>query len=220
MGTNDGGSRGISSLVLDYIRVIIWPTILIFGLFYYKSDISKILQERELEIAGLKIGQKVSEIKENVQVELADIQKLLKELQASTGDSAKAAAITKKIVARTESLNKGLNKDIAQIRIGTQKAAPDITNTRAMAKDWELKGFDFILAKDVERAIKAFANAEAAWPEYHNVAEIKKLLTREEGRLAKAAKDGDNNPWRELYQTLLAKYSWGMPLEVRNKLQE
>ena len=90
------------------------------------------------------------------------------------------------------------------------------SNPREEAANWEIKGFDFLVSKNAEAALLAFANAEKLWPSYHNVAEIRKLL---EGNLA-ALKEGKNDAWITFYRTLLAKYSWGMTADIKSKLSE
>jgi hypothetical protein len=93
-------------------------------------------------------------------------------------------------------------------------------NPRAEAADWELKGFDFIVNKDAEAAIQAFANAVKLWPSYHNVAEIRKLLEANRAALVAAPREGSSGPWSNVYRILISKYSWGMPADVKTKLTE
>lgn len=93
-------------------------------------------------------------------------------------------------------------------------------NPRAEAAEWELKGFDSIVRKDVEAALQAFANAEKLWSSYHNVAEIRKLLEDNHAGLASAPREGRSEAWTNVYRTLISKYSWGMPADVKTKLSE
>lgn len=104
------------------------------------------------------------------------------------------------------------------------QVAPPVTSTagkpREEAADWELKGFEFLVSKDADAALEAFANAEKLWPSYHNVAEIRKLLNDNRAALVAAPKEGKSPAWTSVYQTLITNYSWGMPADVRNKLTE
>ena len=93
-------------------------------------------------------------------------------------------------------------------------------NPRADAADLELKGFASIVSKDVEAALQAFTDAEKLWPNYHNVAEIKKLLEESHSALAAAPKEGKSEAWSNVYRILVTKYSWGMPADVKKKLSE
>jgi hypothetical protein len=103
------------------------------------------------------------------------------------------------------------------------QVAPPTTSTatqpREEAVDLEVKGFQFIVSKDVDAALEAFAKAEKLWPSYHNVAEIRKLLNDNRAALIAAPKEGKSPAWTNVYQTLLSKYSWGMPADVQNKLR-
>lgn len=91
---------------------------------------------------------------------------------------------------------------------------------RDEAADWELKGFEFLVSKDADAALEAFANAEKLWPSYHNVTEIRRLLNDNRAALVAAPKEGKSPAWTSVYQTLITKYSWGMPADVKNKLTE
>lgn len=93
-------------------------------------------------------------------------------------------------------------------------------NPRAEAANGELKGFDFLVSKDAEAALQAFASAEKLWPSYHNVAEIRKLLEDNRAALGAAPREGRSEAWSNVYRTLISKYSWGMPADVKNKLTE
>lgn len=92
------------------------------------------------------------------------------------------------------------------------------TDPRAEAADWELKGFESIVNKDVEVSVQAFANAEKLWPSYHNVSEIRKLLEDNRVALAAAPREGKSDAWTNVYRTLISKYSWGMPAGVKTRL--
>ncbi len=91
---------------------------------------------------------------------------------------------------------------------------------REAAADAELKGFDFLVSKDAEGSIQAFALAEKLWPTYHNVAEIRKLLEENRAALVAAPKDGKSEPWTKVYRLVLSRYSWGLPADVKAKLNE
>jgi hypothetical protein len=97
---------------------------------------------------------------------------------------------------------------------------PALDNPRAQATDLELKGFDFIVSKDVDAALQAFTSAEKLRPNYHNVAEIRKLLEDNRAALAAAPREGKSEAWSNVYRTLVSKYSWGMPPDIKSKLTE
>lgn len=92
--------------------------------------------------------------------------------------------------------------------------------TRDDASSWEAKGFSFLLSKDAQAALDAFSHAEKLWPSFHSVAEIKKLLLDNQAALAAAPKEGRSEVWVDFYRTLVTKYSWGMPADVKEKLNQ
>jgi hypothetical protein len=82
----------------------------------------------------------------------------------------------------------------------------------ASAPEAERAGFDALLARDHAAALAAFRRAENAWPDYHNVAEIRRLLER-----ARPTSDAE---WRRLYAKILADYVWGMPDDQRRAMRD
>ena len=94
------------------------------------------------------------------------------------------------------------------------------SNPREEAANWEIKGFDFLVSRNAEAALVAFGNAEKLWPSYHNVAEIRKYLEGNLAALTSAPTEGKSEAWITLYKLLLAKYSWGMPADIKSKLSE
>lgn len=96
----------------------------------------------------------------------------------------------------------------------TQVVGSSSGNPREEAANWEQKGFDLLVTRNAEAALLAFSNAASLWPSYHNVSEIKKLLEQD----LLALKEGKEEAWASFYKTVLAKYSWGMPPEIKSKL--
>lgn len=104
----------------------------------------------------------------------------------------------------------------------TQPVVPEVSasgNPKGEAGDWELKGFDSLIHKDVEAALQAFANADKLYPSYHNVSEIKKLLEKNREALNAATKEGKSEAWSSVYKTIVTKYSWGMPADVKSQME-
>ena len=99
-------------------------------------------------------------------------------------------------------------------------AAAPSGNSRADAADLELKGFAYLIGKDVDAALQAFTEAERLWPNYHSVAEIRKLLAENHSALSAAPKEGKSEAWSNVYRVIVTKYSWQMPDEVKRKLSE
>ena len=118
----------------------------------------------------------------------------------------------------SEQLTNGQAKLPADFSVSTPAAPVQVisssSGTREDAVNLEQKGFDFLVARDSEAALAAFTKAAELWPSYHNVSEIKKLI---EENLT-ALKEGKEETWVTFNKTLLAKYSWGMPPDIKNKL--
>jgi hypothetical protein len=98
---------------------------------------------------------------------------------------------------------------------GAGEQAPATKDKPATAQDWELKGFDALVAKDVDTSIDSFTQAESLWPQYHNVAEIRSLLVSKR----EALKDPKSPEWKTTYSRILSDYSWGMPPNVHEKFK-
>lgn len=89
----------------------------------------------------------------------------------------------------------------------------------ADASDLERRGFEALLANDIPAAREAFAAAEQAWPEYHNVAEIHRLLVEVSRRLPPGGPSLEPDIHRRLLAEILENFSWGMPPAIRNAMQ-
>ena len=96
------------------------------------------------------------------------------------------------------------------------KLIPGASNTPEL----ERQGFEALLAKDIRAARDAFRAAEKAWPEYHNVAEIARVLDT----LLKPGQPGQDGilgptSLKALYNQVLRDYSWGMPPDLKARMQ-
>jgi len=59
-----------ANLILEYIKVLIWPLILIGGFAFYSDKLFGIIENREIDAFGLKIGKQVDEVSSNYKAEL------------------------------------------------------------------------------------------------------------------------------------------------------
>jgi hypothetical protein len=80
------------------------------------------------------------------------------------------------------------------------------------AAAFEQAGFEAILDRRLDDAIAAFEQAREAWPDYHKVAEIAAYLARAKATEAPL----DAATWAAVDRTILTKYSWGMPANLRD----
>ena len=74
----DAGNSGKATawLVLEYIRTFTWPTLVCVLLLVYKDDVVRVVETREVDLFGVRIGQVLPEIKENLQAELDELRGL------------------------------------------------------------------------------------------------------------------------------------------------
>ena len=227
MATERSDSYALGRLILDYLRTFMWPALVLVLLFGYGDRIWNLLDSREFELAGvLKLGQQVSQIKENTNEELDDIRALLAAVQSGGGSNTK---IVKDIEAKLGKVEGNLDREVRQIRSAeattgvrsksVQKSlkptrsveAPAIANARAQ----ERRGFEALLKRDVNAARKAFDAAFASYPEYHNVKEIRSILDSKRAALANPR----SPEWDKLHQRILTDLSWGMPAELRPRFR-
>ena len=91
--------------------------------------------------------------------------------------------------------------------------------TAATARDYttasrrEREGFELLLAGRYDSAIAAFAAAEAAYPTYHQVYEIGRLLRRNRNELADPATRG------RIIRQIVDEYAWGAPEDLLSQLR-
>jgi hypothetical protein len=123
----------------------------------------------------------------------------------------------------TEQLKSGETKLPEAFNISAATAPAPIVSageTKDDASSWEAKGFNALLNKDPQAALDAFSHAEKLWPSFHSVAEIKRLLQDNQAALMAAPKEGNSEVWVNFYRTLVSKYSWGMPAEIKEQFNQ
>lgn len=211
----------LGRLVLDYLRMLMWPVILLTVAVIYADDVRTILSSREVEVAGVfKIGQQVKKIEESAAEEIADIRALLEKMQADP--TLDRAALAVDIESKLDNLSGNLSREVEQI----QQTAPAIAATLAPAVEpgavpaaggptsapsLERDGFQALIDRDVDKAIANFGRAKELYPDYHNVSEIHDLLVAHKAEL----EDRDSPSWARVFRQIVAQYSWGMPAEFR-----
>ncbi len=87
-----------------------------------------------------------------------------------------------------------------------------------VAKKQEVLGFEALIKDDFSAALDHFEKATKAWPSYHNVSEIARLL-RSKGRELSIAQSKEK-AGQEVYQEIWDKYSWGMPEEIKAEMRK
>lgn len=122
-----------------------------------------------------------------------------------------------KLLKETEQIKNEGEKAKQQVevtRIIENKSA-GLDNIYVSASEWESKGLNSLLDKDVEGALEAFQNAYEIYPTFHNVYEIKNLINSKKEKL----KNERAVEWNELMKIIYEKYSWGIPSSTKTKIK-
>jgi hypothetical protein len=209
-------------LVLEYLKVFIWPLLLLVGVLMFRPQIVEIISTRELSLGSLTVGKKIEGIGNSMQQQLAIQKRYIAEMEAHADNPALVRENARWLLGVIPTVQKNVGQDIVALQQAIQEgeapsrgAPPASRESQKTASDWEQKGFEALLAKDVDAAIGAFSQAEALSPGYHNVAEIQRLLADRHDALK--AKDAD---WKSVYKPIVGRYSWGVPPEVLNRLKD
>lgn len=83
-----------------------------------------------------------------------------------------------------------------------------------VAKDWEEKGFDYILKKDFDKAISAFKQSEIEMPGFHNSFEIIRYLNNNKSKMI------NESEYIKALKEIKENYTWKVSPEVIKKLEE
>jgi len=95
-------------------------------------------------------------------------------------------------------------QQLASIRSDSNSQRRDF----AAASELERQGFEQLLERDFDSARRAFEAAERAYPSFHQVHEIARLLKREQSRLRSP---GDQ---KRVLTQIVSDYSWKAPAEL------
>jgi|GEM_PF-1838459 hypothetical protein len=228
---DDGGSDyALGRLILDYIKAFMWPLVAVFVVVIYQDDVRQILAERQVDIFGLRIGDRVEQIESQAMAEIEDLRQLLETQRAAAEAGADSAApdaqLSHDIETKLSSLERNISREVAQVQDTRQmvEATPSAQRTATVeavssrterAAAAERRGFEALLGRDLTAAIAAFDEARSIWPEYHNVAELGRALRNRRDDLA----DPASPDWPLLYREILTRYSWGMPDDLRSALR-
>jgi len=217
--------------VLEAIKIFIWPVLIIAGVIWLGDDFKDILKSRTFKIGGvLEVGERVSALQSTLQDELLSQKDALNKILAHSADPGKVQNFATEALNNIEKAQLGVKKEIQNIQknipqaLPAESGQPSIPQTQQeanaknprTARDWETLGFKHLIAWEVEPSIQAFAEAEKIWPDYHNVAEIRQLLSNNKEALGTRESPG----WKEVCQKILTEYSWGMPPDVRQDMQK
>jgi hypothetical protein len=232
MASEDSDRYALGRLILDYLRAFMWPVIALAVVFLFQDDVRKILTSREFELAGVfRVGPQIEQLERQANEEIADIRALLKAQQAGDLEmsSEGAGLVAADIESKLSNLSSNLSRGVEQIQrtaptaaLPPDAAAPAPAGASAQrdraqqVSEMERRGFAALLARDVGAALQAFDQAFNAWPDYHNVAELRNLLNDRKSDLS----DPQSPAWQEVYRITLADFSWGLPSDLRAQFRD
>ncbi|MBF0227711.1 MAG: adenylate/guanylate cyclase domain-containing protein [Desulfobacterales bacterium] len=110
--------------------------------------------------------------------------------------------------------NTNLEKKENNTNLEKKENNTNLEKKNLTALDWEEKGFNYLLEKNINDALYAFSKAEEIWPDYHHVSEIRVLLNNEKDS------DENDNKWKRIFSIIISKYSWGIPSEIKKQMDE
>lgn len=210
-------------LILEIVKTLLWPVIIIVAVLWFGNDVKDMLKNRSFKIGLVEVGDRINNLEGSMQEELILQKDYLNLVLENATDSTKVREITNQALLNLEGAQVGIKKEIQNINNVVPELAqttPEIksqsSNQAVSAKDWEIKGFDGILERDIDEVINAFTEAEKARPDYHNVSEIRRLFIKNRDLLT----DPTSDNWKTVYKKILEKYSWGMPANARQQMQE
>lgn len=124
-------------------------------------------------------------------------------------------SVSEKIALADEERAKAQNKE-AEAKLVQQKTENTIANANLLkwnnAQSLEDQAFNYLKNRDLNNAIQSFETIEKNYPTYHNAYEIYEFLKKYKNTTLK------EEDWNTIFQTINAKYLWGMPSQWRNNL--
>lgn len=118
-----------------------------------------------------------------------------------------ADSINKVNRVQEKSKNDILNENKLKIQLGSNK--------EELAEKLENQAFSHLFENNINQALEKFKECYTAYPTYHNVDEVIKLLQKEKKFLS----DKNSNKWTEVYKIILEKYQWGLSSDIVETLK-
>ena len=209
-------------IILEAIKIFLWPALILATIVWFGNDLKDMLKNRSFKIGLVEVGDRISNLEGSVQGGLISQGDYLNQILENAGDSAKVSEIANRALQDIRNAQIGISKEIKNI----SKAVPEITQTTPeqpkstssqglTAQEWEERGFQALLARDINGLIHALTESEKIRPDLHNVYEIRRLLLKYQESL----QDPDSDDWTIVYKDILSKYSWGLPSNYKQQME-
>jgi capsule polysaccharide export protein KpsE/RkpR len=193
-----------AKLLHDYIKTLIWTFILLVVIFSYEKEVMGLLENREIDAFGLKIGARIKDFSTNYENELQELKAVIEQTPNNEA-----------LLTKIETIDQNATRELKQVQNASTNA--NLIKNRAVSTfavaAAERAGFEAILERNVDVAISQFGSARKLWADYHNVSELEKVLQRKKSSLNNEAS------WLDLEELILQKYSWGMPNDIRERFK-
>lgn len=245
-------------LVIELIKAITWPGMILFVLMWFHQPIISILADSEklaFEAFGLSLSaskadkdviKQLQDKEARLLQDIGDLRTLTVNLQrerdallASNRDLTQRLQDTLGELQPNEGDIKTQIQDLDRYEAETRRIAdnPDVSQQIAVAKVGEAQrqldkgrfdsaasleraGFDDLVDGDWADATANFDAAKEAYPAYHNVDEISSLLRARLGQLQSRDVNVAHAARIAVYETIVDKLSWGMPEDVKRKMED
>lgn len=117
--------------------------------------------------------------------------------------------------------NPKIAKEVSETLIKEQGISTDYfqvtkSKDKSSAEKYENDGFQSLIDKNIELAILSFTKSENSFNGYHQVYEISKYLRKNKNGLL----DKTSTNWKATYKRIVTDFSWGMPENYKDKLEE
>jgi|GEM_PF-2474843 len=222
-------SKSKAELILEYVKVFIWPVLITIAVLVYHNLALDIIKNRKWKVGIVEVGERVETLEKAVQEQLIFQKDNLESIKEHANNPDKVKQIADMLLLSLKNTQVGVKQEARSIGANIERPVQQGSSqdgakynseakksTPTTAVEWEKQGFSYLLSKNIDDALRAFTEAETIWPDFHNVSEIRSLLVKEKN----FAKGGATTNWNRIYNSILKDYSWGMPSDARKKMQQ
>lgn len=217
------GEKNRPELILEAIKILLWPVLIAGIVFWFQADVAHILKNRTWKLGIIEVGDRIETLRDTLQGDLLRQKDYLDKIQKNSSNAGEVTKYVQLALNSIKNAQSGVKIEIqtikeaipTEVRQDTFLVSPQTAEEKPnTAKGWEQLGFDKLTEKEIDDAIEAFTESQKLWPDYHNVSEIRKLLVEKREKL----KEKDSSEWNNLYKRILQNHSWGMPSNIRWQL--
>jgi len=209
-------------LLLEAIKIFLWPVVILVAIIWFGNDLKDMLNNRSFKIGLVEVGDRISTLEGSVQGGLISQKDYLDQILENADDSSKVRELTEKAIQAIENAQVGIKKEIQNISMAVPEFSETIPEQKSKAStkpltatEWEDRGFEALLNRDINVVILALTEAEKIMPDLHNVSEIRRLMVKNKDQLT----DPESGNWKIVYERVLKEYSWGMPTYYRQQME-